>query len=66
MQEFINGNLLIETIDPMDEKKTTIRLNDLVENADQAAVKAVADAIQTALVDPVSSVKAVYTYEFEF
>lgn len=64
IKEFISARLQLVTVDPFTEKKTTINLSDLTEDADYATVASVRDAIQGLIEEPIAMTQAVHTYSF--
>lgn len=64
IKEFISARLQLVTVDPFTEKKTTINLNDLTEEADYDTVVSVRSAIQGLIEEPITMTQAVHTYSF--
>ncbi|XJS10985.1 hypothetical protein ACF3NG_01595 [Aerococcaceae bacterium WGS1372] len=64
IKEFISARLQMVTVDPFTEKKTTISLNDLTEDASYDTVVSVRDAIANLIDEPITSTQAVHTYSF--
>lgn len=63
-KEFVSARLSLNTVNPATEKKTTISLNDLTENADPAEVASVRDALQNVIEDVIESTEGIVTYSF--
>ena len=63
-KEFVSASLKFLAVDPVTEKKTTVTINDLAEDAATAEVEAVRNALQDVIVDPLESTQAVHTYSF--
>lgn len=63
-KEFVSGSLKFSGVDPVTEKKTTVTLNDLAEDAAPAEVEAVRNALMAVVVDPIETTEAVLTYNF--
>ncbi|MBZ6527229.1 hypothetical protein HYQ40_05510 [Aerococcaceae bacterium DSM 111021] len=63
-KEFLSASLKLTAIDPITEKKTTVTLNDLTQDADPAEVESVRNALQSVIDEPIGAVQAVQTYAF--
>ena len=63
-KEFMSARLKLTAVDPITEKKTTITLNDLTQDASETDVEAVRQALQTVIEEPIYRVQAVHTYEY--
>lgn len=63
-KEFLSASLKLTAIDPITEKKTTVTLNDLTQDAPAVEVEAVRNALQSVVNEPISVVQAVQTYAF--
>lgn len=64
MKEFTTASLQLKYVDPLTEKKTTVRLKDLIEDAEASTVLAVRDALQNISEQPIIGVEAVQTYVY--
>lgn len=63
-REFLSASLKLTAVDPITEKKTTITLNDLTQDAPEADVEAVRQALQNVIEEPIYTVQAVHTYAY--
>ncbi|MBZ6527583.1 hypothetical protein HYQ40_07300 [Aerococcaceae bacterium DSM 111021] len=63
-KEFLSASLKFTTVDPVTEKKTTVTLNDLTEDASADDVSAVRQALQSLVDEPIGTTQAVVTYAF--
>ena len=58
------GRLALKAVDPVTEKVSTVNLSGLTEDASEAAIGAVRDAIDPVLARATQIVEATYTYEY--
>lgn len=63
-KEFLSASLKFTTVDPVTEKKTTVTLNDLTEDASADDVSAVRQALQSVVDEPIGATQAVVMYAF--
>lgn len=64
IKEFISANLRFQTVDPFTEKKTSLTLQDLKEDADYDSVVSIRTALQDVLDEPIVTTNAIHTYVF--
>ncbi|MFL2140882.1 hypothetical protein [Ruoffia sp. FAM 26254] len=62
MKEFLSASLKFQSINPVTEKKTTVTLRDLTQDAPAAEVEAVRDALQSVTDEPIGKTTSVETY----
>ena len=63
-KEFLSASLKLTAINPVTEKKTTVTLNDLTQDAPVEDVEAVRNALQSVIEEPIATVEAVHTFAF--
>lgn len=63
-KSYKEGRLAFKSVDPVTEKVSTVNVSGLMENAEDAQIGAVRQALDPVLSRPSQTVEATYTYEY--